>query len=55
MRLLVPETLNSYSVQEFELEMHADRTWQPRPSPGETRDDRELSVAVCNVEVISGQ
>jgi hypothetical protein len=35
----------------YELEIRADRTWQPRPSDGENRDDRELSVAVCNIEV----
>jgi len=34
------------------VEIHADRTWQPRPVSNETRDDRELSVAVCNIEVI---
>jgi cyclopropane fatty-acyl-phospholipid synthase-like methyltransferase len=37
----------------FELEIRADRTWQPRPTEDETRDDRELSVAVCNI-VITG-
>ena len=36
---------------EFELEIRADRTWQPRPraSAGAGRDDREMSVAVCNI------
>jgi len=35
----------------YELEIRADRTWQPRPADGDNRDDRELSVAVCNIEV----
>jgi SAM-dependent methyltransferase len=34
-----------------ELEIRADRTWQARPLDGEDRDDRELSIAVCNIEV----
>jgi SAM-dependent methyltransferase len=38
---------------EFELEIRADRTWQPRPTSDETRDDRELSIAVCNITVKS--
>ncbi|HEV7798948.1 MAG TPA: methyltransferase domain-containing protein [Pyrinomonadaceae bacterium] len=49
----LPEALDS--DVEFELELRADRTWQPRPVADETRDDRELSVAVCNIQVISGQ
>jgi hypothetical protein len=35
------------------LELRADRTWQPRPVAGETRDDRELSIAACNITVKS--
>jgi hypothetical protein len=45
----------SEAAGEFELELRADRTWQPRPTADETRDDRELSVAVCNIEVVSDQ
>ena len=41
----VPEVLSSKSDGEFELEFRANRTAQP---PG---DDRELSIAVCNIEV----
>ncbi|PYS75945.1 MAG: hypothetical protein DMF66_17450 [Acidobacteria bacterium] len=37
----------------YELEIRADRTWQPRPGDTENPDDRELSVAVCNIEVHS--
>jgi SAM-dependent methyltransferase len=35
---------------DYELEISADRTWQPRPDDAESRDDRELSIAVCNIE-----
>jgi SAM-dependent methyltransferase len=54
LRVLVPEALTAEARGEFELEIRADRTWQPRPSGDETRDDRELSIAVCNITV-SGQ
>jgi cyclopropane fatty-acyl-phospholipid synthase-like methyltransferase len=48
----VPEELATPRAGAFELELRADRTWQPRPA-GEGRDDRELSVAVCNIEIFS--
>ncbi len=51
LRLFVPEHLNSDANGKFELEIRATRTWQPRSTDGETRDDRELSIAVCNLEV----
>ena len=51
LHLFVPERLNSAANGEFVLEIRANRTWQPRPTNDETRDDRELSIAVCNVEV----
>ena len=54
LRVLVPEALAAEASGEFELEMRADHTWQPRPTADETRDDRELSIAVCNITV-SGQ
>jgi ubiquinone/menaquinone biosynthesis C-methylase UbiE len=38
-------------AQAYELEIRADRTWQPRPEDERQRDDRELSIAVCNIEV----
>ncbi len=47
----VPETLSDQASGEFELELRADRTWQPRPVADETRDDRELSIAVCNIVI----
>ena len=49
----VPEALGFSAGGKFELELRADRTWQPRPVADETRDDRELSVAVCNITVKS--
>lgn len=52
LRIPVPESLTSESVKEFELEVRANRTWQPRPTNDESRDDRELSIAVCNIEII---
>ena len=54
LRVAVPEAITAEASGEFELEIRADRTWQPRPTGEETRDDRELSIAVCNITV-SGQ
>ena len=45
----VPNELGS-NCQTFVLEINTDRTWQPRPVE-EPRDDRELSIAVCNIEI----
>lgn len=55
------EIVNPQSVQSeeaataeshaFTLEIRADRTWQPRPDDEAQRDDRELSIAVCNIEM----
>ena len=53
LRVPVPESLGSANGFEFELEIRADRTWKPRPTSDETRDDRELSIAVCNIVVKS--
>jgi SAM-dependent methyltransferase len=44
----VPEELSL--ARDFELELRADRVWRPRPHDAENRDDRELSIAVCNIE-----
>jgi cyclopropane fatty-acyl-phospholipid synthase-like methyltransferase len=51
LRVPVPDALSEQAQGTFELELRADRTWQPRPESGETRDDRELSVAVCNIVI----
>jgi hypothetical protein len=45
----VPEVLKSKG--DYELEFRANRTAQPCQSGGNAQDDRELSVAVCNIEV----
>jgi SAM-dependent methyltransferase len=50
LRVDVPESLNS--ARDYELEIRADRTWQPRPLDPQNPDDRDLSVAVCNVEAL---
>jgi len=36
----------------FELDFSCDRTWQPSKVSSDTRDDRELSIAVCNIEIL---
>jgi SAM-dependent methyltransferase len=38
------------AARDYELEIRADRTWRPRPDDPGNRDDRELSIAVCNIE-----
>jgi ubiquinone/menaquinone biosynthesis C-methylase UbiE len=51
LRMPVPALLHFSEARDFELEIRANRTWQPRPTGDETRDDRELSIAVCNIEI----
>jgi cyclopropane fatty-acyl-phospholipid synthase-like methyltransferase len=51
LRVPVPESFRSKAEDAFEFEIRADRTWQPRPTDDETRDDRELSIAVCNIVI----
>jgi SAM-dependent methyltransferase len=46
-RLPDPVTPNNGDI--FELEITADQTWQPRPNDKQNRDDREISIAVCNL------
>jgi cyclopropane fatty-acyl-phospholipid synthase-like methyltransferase len=53
LRVLVPATPPFSDARDFELEIRANRTWQPRLTADETRDDRDLSIAVCNIEVKS--
>jgi cyclopropane fatty-acyl-phospholipid synthase-like methyltransferase len=50
LNLSVTEALAAARAGNHELEMRADRTWQPRPGDDE-RDDREISIAVCNLEI----
>jgi cyclopropane fatty-acyl-phospholipid synthase-like methyltransferase len=49
--LAVSPEFSAAAKGEFELRICAGRTWQPRPTQDETRDDREISIAVCNVEI----
>jgi SAM-dependent methyltransferase len=51
LRVPVPAPLVATAKEQFELEIRSDRTWQPRPATDVTRDDRELSIAVCNIEI----
>jgi cyclopropane fatty-acyl-phospholipid synthase-like methyltransferase len=50
LQITIPESLRSNANEKFELEIRADHTWQPAPT-GNGADDRELSIAVCNVVV----
>lgn len=43
------ETFNGAN-KTFELEIRADRTWQPHACNPASGDDRQLSIAVCNIE-----
>jgi cyclopropane fatty-acyl-phospholipid synthase-like methyltransferase len=47
----VPDDINA--AGSHELELRASRTWQPRPDDEHNRDDRQLSVAVCNLEALT--
>ena len=54
LEISVPEEFNTETGEtktRHELEIRADRTWQPRPVGGASRDDRELSIAVCNIQI----
>ncbi|HEX6043949.1 MAG TPA: class I SAM-dependent methyltransferase [Pyrinomonadaceae bacterium] len=44
----VPEQLR----KSYELEIHASRTWQPALHDPNSNDDRHLSIAVCNIEIV---
>lgn len=49
------ELVSKYSkakLNDFLFEIHADRTWQPCATNSDSSDDREISVAVCNVEIL---
>ena len=45
----LPEPVTAKNGELFELEVTADQTWRPRPNDGQNRDDREISIAVCNL------
>ena len=47
---LIPEAMRTDG--RFELEFRCDRTWQPSQVNSDSNDDRELSIAVCNIEIV---
>jgi hypothetical protein len=47
----VPEKLRASS--QYELDIHASRTWQPSLHDPQSSDDRSLSIAVCDIEIVS--
>jgi len=47
--VLIPQRISAQGDL-FELELTASRTWQPRVDVEEDRDDREISIAVCNIQ-----
>jgi cyclopropane fatty-acyl-phospholipid synthase-like methyltransferase len=49
LNLWVPHELAK--AKDYELEIRSNRTWQPRPMDNDNRDDREISIAVCNIEL----
>jgi len=53
--LAVSPVFSAAAKGDFDLRICAGRTWQPRPNNDEARDDREISIAVCNLEVIGDQ
>ena len=52
LELRVPDTLPSAGDELFTLEITADQTWQPRPGDAQNRDDRNISIAVCNIQCL---
>jgi SAM-dependent methyltransferase len=50
LELRLPQPLIARADDIFELEITANRTWQPRPHDPKNRDDREISIAVCNIQ-----
>jgi hypothetical protein len=55
LKLLVPDNVGGRSNKlddACEFEIRASQTWRPRPFDSENKDDRDLSVAVCNIEIV---
>jgi SAM-dependent methyltransferase len=50
LELRLPERVSAAEEELFELAITADQTWQPRPGNPESRDDRDISIAVCNLQ-----
>ena len=42
----------SKESSDFTLEIRSSRTWQPSLATPDSNDDRHLSIAVCNLEII---
>jgi len=51
MNLRIPVSPELATAGTFQFEVLADRTWRPRPTKDETRDDREISIAICNITI----
>ena len=43
--------LRAVTDEMFEFEIRANRVWQPSLHDSQSKDDRQLSVAVCNIEI----
>jgi SAM-dependent methyltransferase len=52
---MIPEELEAANGL-YELDLRASRTWQPRVNTEDRdqRDDREISIAVCNIQILPG-
>ncbi len=50
LELKLPQPLIARDDEIVELEITANQTWQPRPDDPTNRDDREISIAVCNIQ-----
>ena len=53
LEMSIPDTLSQSAIrpaEKFEFEIRASRTWQPRAADQTSGDDRQLSIAVCNIE-----
>jgi SAM-dependent methyltransferase len=50
LELKLPQTLIARGDEIVELEITASQTWQPRPHDPKNRDDRDISIAVCNIQ-----
>jgi cyclopropane fatty-acyl-phospholipid synthase-like methyltransferase len=46
----LPDAVSAAGDELFELTITASQTWQPRPGSAENRDDRNISIAVCNIQ-----
>ena len=49
LEIRLPDPVTATEDRSFELEISANQTWQPRPADRQNRDDRHISIAVCNL------